>query len=35
MHSITDADVEAAVFAKDAIEDNDDWKTGTRFFEKR
>jgi len=33
VHATPDAD-EAAVFAKDVIEDDDDWKTGPRFFKK-
>ena len=33
-HATVDADYEAAVFAKDDIEDDDDWKTGPRFFKK-
>jgi len=33
-HATADADYEAAVFAKDDIEDDDDWKTGPRFFKK-
>ena len=33
-HATVYADYEAAVFAKDDIEDDDDWKTGPRFFKK-
>ena len=34
VHAIRDAGIEAAVFTKDAIEDNDDLKTGPRFLKK-
>jgi len=31
-HATIDADDESAVFAKDDIEEDDDWKTGPQFF---
>ena len=35
VHAIRDAGIEAAVFTKDANEDNDDLKTGPLFLKKR